>query len=333
MRQLTDIAIRNLPHPPSGSSKHYDPLLPGFGVRCSARSKSFFVMYGKERRIKTLGKWPDMTLKTAREAAKRFQVEQTSHQHTTRRQWRILEARDAFLADCSTRLRPSTVERYRYALAGLTDGPIDDIDTTVSDPNTVKALKAMYNWCIDERLTDRNPFIRRKVRFATRDRLLTDEEIVALWQYEHPPFSDIVKALILSGQRRNQVWKYSESWKQGDTITFPATVMKSDRPHTIPLTRYADYLYPYSFNSWSKAKRRIDKHTGVENWVLHDIRRYFSTTMAKLGVPLHVTEQIIDHRSTVTGVAAIYNLHNFLPEMRDALELYERHVADLVGLD
>lgn len=105
--------------------------------------------------------------------------------------------------------------------------------------------------------------------------------------------------------------------------------MKSRRAHTIPVTGYGRRLGEIGFQGWSKAKKRIEADTGVTNWVLHDLRRYFSSTMARLGVPLHVTEQILDHRSQVSGVAAIYNRYSFLPEMRDALLAYERHVFSL----
>lgn len=109
--------------------------------------------------------------------------------------------------------------------------------------------------------------------------------------------------------------------------------MKSKRSHTIPATKFRRYLpnSRFAFNSWSKSKSRLDGQSGVSNWVLHDCRRYFSSTMARLGVPLHITEQVIDHRSQLTGVAAIYNRYSYLAEMREALELYEAHVESIVA--
>ena len=86
----------------------------------------------------------------------------------------LTEARDEFLTDCRRRLRSTTAERYYYALKS-----IDLRNTSIDDPTTVKCLKAFYNWCIDNEITDHNPFARKKVKFAVRDRLLTDEEITA----------------------------------------------------------------------------------------------------------------------------------------------------------
>lgn len=329
MSALTELTIRKFPHPTSGSVKHFDPSLPGFGIRCSAKGKSFFVMYGEKRRLKTLGKWPELPLKDARLAAKQLLISPPLVPTSPS----FHAVRDRFLADCHSRLRPSTIERYHYALKEIPDRKLDKLPTEIDDPNQLKALKALFNWCIDRNITDRNPYIRRKVRFAVRDRLLTDDEIVAIWHVDQQPFSDIVKILILTGQRRNQVWRFDPSWINGEELTFPSTVMKSGRAHAIPLTGYRAHLpeSPFSFNSWSKSKRRLDKASGVTDWVLHDFRRYFSSTMAKLGVPLHVTEQLIDHRSQLSGVAAIYNRYDYLKEMREGLVAFEIHIQSLVG--
>lgn len=328
MAALTELSIRKLKNPKSGSEKHHDPSLPGFGIRCSARSKSFFVMYGEKRRLKTLGKWPDLSLKDARQAARQL----LAAPPVVRVSPKFGEMRERFLADSRTRLRPTTVERYQYALRGVQDSKLDAISTDITDPNEIKALKALFNWCIDHGFYDRNPFIRRKVRFNVRDRLLTDDEIAAIWHVEQPPYAQIIRLLILTGQRRNQIWRIDPAWIEGDTLTFPAAVMKSKRAHTIPVTGYSEYLpdAQFTFNGWSKSKVRLDKASGVSDWVLHDFRRYFSSTMAKLGVPLHVTEQTIDHRSQVSGVAAVYNRYTYLDEMREALVAYEAHIASIV---
>lgn len=328
MNPLTELSIRKLPNPQKGSKKHYDASLPGFGIRCSRKSKSFFVMYGAERRLKTLGKWPELSLKEARQAARQLLATPPKIRTTPG----FAEMRERFLSDCRSRLRPTTVERYHYALKDIPDRKLDQLPTNITDPNQLKALKALFNWSIDHGYYDRNPFIRRKVKFATRDRLLSDDEIAAIWTVVQRPYSDIVKLLILTGQRRNQIWKFDPAWVDGNRLTFPAAVMKTSRTHTIPVTRFGEYLpdRPFSFNGWSKSKARLDRLSGVSDWVLHDLRRYFSSTMARLGVPLHVTEQLIDHRSQLSGVAAIYNRYDYLEEMRVALEAYEKHVFRIV---
>ena len=63
--------------------------------------------------------------------------------------------------------------------------------------------------------------------FAARDRVLTDEEVKAVWEHEHKPYSDIVKMLLLTGQRRGQFAAFNPDWIKDETIVFPASVMKS----------------------------------------------------------------------------------------------------------
>lgn len=324
MRQLTDLAIKALPHPAEGNTKHLDPSLPGFGIRCTARSKSFFVMFGKARRLQTIGRWPEMALKDARKAAYGI-----LHKPPPKRSLSDQDALHAFLGETRDRLRRSTSERYRFALLRHMDG----IDLTTSEPNEVKALKVFFNWCMDRGLRDVNPFARRKVRFAVRDRLLADDEIAALLRYEHAPYSDIVKALVYTGQRRAQFANFDPAWVEGETFVFPGKIMKSHRVHTIPATPYMLELAAklVAHNGWSKSKVRMDEKTGVTGYVLHDIRRYFSSTMARLGVPIHVTEYLLDHRATVSGVAAVYNRYSFQPEMRDALTRYEGHLSAILA--
>lgn len=330
MAALTELTLRKLSHPDKGSKKHLDPSLPGFGIRCTARSKSFFVMYGEKRRLKTLGKWPDLSLKEARQTARQF----LAAPPVARSNPKFGELRDRYLADCRMRLRPTTVDRYYHSLRHFKDVKLDQVSTDISDPNQIKALKAFFNWCIDRGFYDRNPFIRRKVIFRVRDRLLSDEEIAAIWHnIDKRPYSDIVKLLIITGQRRNQIWRFDPAWVDGELLTFPSEIMKSKRSHSIPITGFKELLpeKPFLFNGWSKPKARLDRQSGVSDWVLHDFRRYFSSTMARLGVPLHVTEQIIDHRSQVTGVAAIYNRYTFLDEMREALFEYEAHLLKVTA--
>jgi hypothetical protein len=77
--------------------------------------------------------------------------------------------------------------------------------------------------------------------------------------------------------------------------------------------------------SYSNAKRRIDARMAellgdVEPWVLHDLRRTATTGMARLGVPPHVADRVLNHRSgTISGVAAVYNQFEYLDERREAL--------------
>ncbi len=105
---LTDMAIKKLAHPPQGQVTYWDESTSGFGLRCSPKSKSFVVMFGEKRRLKTLGRYPSLTLQDARRAARLFLSEASfgKHQDVT---ITYDQAVARFMTDCESRLRPLTV--------------------------------------------------------------------------------------------------------------------------------------------------------------------------------------------------------------------------------
>ena len=85
------------------------------------------------------------------------------------------------------------------------------------------------------------------------------------------------------------------------------------------------------FQHFTHAKRRLDQLSGVTRWRLHDLRRTCVSGMARLGVAPHVADKILNHQSgTISGVAAVYQRHEFLAERRTALDLWGAHVDQLL---
>src|SRR4051812_8812744 len=103
------------------------------------------------------------------------------------------------------------------------------------------------------------------------------------------------------------------------------------------------YYHINSVKGWPNNKKEIvgllnewpetgDNPEGVaiEPWRLHDLRRTAASGMARLGIPVHVIEAVLNHRSgQVSGVAAIYNRHRYLPEKRRALKVWAEHIIGL----
>ena len=57
---------------------------------------------------------------------------------------------------------------------------------------------------------------------------------------------------------------------------------------------------------------------------LHDPRRVYSSNLAKVGVPIHVTEKLLNHVSgTLGGIAGVYNRHGYWEEMVGAVTASE----------
>jgi len=85
------------------------------------------------------------------------------------------------------------------------------------------------------------------------------------------------------------------------------------------------------FGAFSQGKEKLDELSGVKNWVLHDLRRTVVTGMARFGVAPHVADRILNHQTgTITGVAAVYQRHEFMAERKSALLSWGQHVRSIL---
>jgi integrase len=95
-------------------------------------------------------------------------------------------------------------------------------------------------------------------------------------------------------------------------------------------------------SGFARAKRRLDKQIAdiaadeqeereLAPWRYHDLRRTFATGMQRLGVRFEVTEAILNHvGSARSGVAGVYQRHDWKDEKRAALEAWAAHVQSIV---
>ena len=87
----------------------------------------------------------------------------------------------------------------------------------------------------------------------------------------------------------------------------------------------------------AKGKIKLDKMLSedggdhVPPWRLHDLRRTVATGLQRLGVRFEVTEAVLNHVSgSRTGVAAVYQRHDWKPEKRRALNDWNDHVLEAI---
>ncbi|MCA9107866.1 MAG: tyrosine-type recombinase/integrase, partial [Planctomycetales bacterium] len=276
-------------------------------------------------------------------------------------------ARDRYLADCKTRSKERTYLGYHRLLNrhfsfdqnldALTRAQvmaaIDRLATTPSEQqHAFVALRAMMNWCVKRGFIDVSPVPPLTFRTTTRSNVLSDEDLATVYQRAIEvgyPYGSIVQLLILTGQRRGEIAALRRSWVEDDLIVFPAGFTKNKREHRMPMSPLAqsvlaslpdfgDAFFPArgsedrSFNGWGKSKERFDEVITVKPYTLHDLRRTFSSNLARLSTPIHVTEKLLNHVSgTLSGVAAIYNRYSYLPEMRDAVRQHDEHLLKLMG--
>lgn len=250
---------------------------------------------------------------------------------------------------------------------------LDDIadDGAPESAARVRAiLSKFFNWAVDRDIVDASPVPKGSTakQGASRERVLTDEEVRLVWlacEKVGWPFGPFVKLLILTAQRRNEVAHAVTSEFQlggnNQLWTIPPERSKNGREHLVPLSSVVlevisgiagvgeTYLLSTTgetpISGFSKAKKVIDaemlalaqKHAvasglnpddvKLEGWTLHDLRRTAASGMARLGVPVHVIEAVLNHQSgTIKGVAKIYNRYEYLDEKRRALADWAEHV-------
>jgi integrase len=168
-------------------------------------------------------------------------------------------------------------------------------------------------------------------------------------------FGTIVRLLILTGQRREEVGGMADSEISIEKRlwSLPRSRTKNALPHDIPLSDTAlallaqhprrpgrDLIFGDTasrpFSGWSRARRALDVRLGgiapLAPWVLHDIRRSVATRLADLGTQPHVIEALLNHISGHKGgVAGIYNRATYANEKRQALDLWAAHVEALLA--
>lgn len=216
--------------------------------------------------------------------------------------------------------------------------------------------RKLFNWALDRGMVDYSPVfgIKPPAKDKSRDRVLTDEELRRLWPAWSDigwPFGPLFKLLLITGQRRGEVssMKWSDIDFERRSWTIPREIAKNDRTHEVPLTDMAmeiiktvpmvkdqDFLFSTNGRSvvsgFSRAKRNSDDIANVHDYRIHDLRRTAASGMARLAVPPHVVEKILNHSSgTISGVAAVYNRYGYEVEKRDALDLWAEQLKELIG--
>lgn len=216
----------------------------------------------------------------------------------------------------------------------------------------LKTLKTFFRWCVGRALIDFSPAegILSNYREVSRDRVLTDEELAAILiaaRQMQSPYGGIIELLALSGQRRNEVarLRWDELDEKTRTWSIPSSRTKNKRTHMVHLSEQAwsviearpkgTFVFATSgkkpFSAFAKGKEAIDQLCGVSGWRVHDLRRTVVSGMARLGVPPHVADKILNHQAgTISGVAAVYQRHDFLTERKDALDRWSSHVSQII---
>ena len=231
-------------------------------------------------------------------------------------------------------------------------------------------IRRVFNWSLgtDDHGVQSNPCDRLNATDLIgarepRDRILTDNELRALWQaaeqlkYPHGP---LYRLLVLTGLRLGEVCgaRWSEFDLNKREWLIPATRMKKTRagakPHMVPLTsamldvlstlprfNTGDCLFSFSYgktpvqpHSFSNVKEQLDALMREElngplpDFVNHDIRRSVRTHLSALRIPEEVREAVLAH--TRGGIKRHYDHHDYFAEKLEALTLWNARLRSII---
>jgi hypothetical protein len=370
MRQhLTDAGVRAL-KPAAKQFKVWDTQTLGFGILVGERAKTWFVVYdGKRRIFKSLGRYPDIPLSDARKKALVLLGTRPEPATAPKFEAVIEEFIEDNYKNAKGRRTKSEARRLLNShfpallpkrLSEITDAQVSDalgkLSRTPSEQlHAFRTMRTFLRWCTrpPRRYIPHSPLEGYRPPGEDRKgtRTLTDAELVAVWNACEGFFGDIIRLLILWGARNGEVGRLQRAWREGRVLTIPGEFTKNGRAHAIPLLPMAraiidrrntnDYYYfpgrtpdsHFNDGSWGKLKKELDKRSGVTGWKVRDLRRTFRSNMAKLKVPRHIAEILINHvTGTRNELDEIYVRYDFLDEKRDALGKYEAYLTSLLKL-
>jgi integrase len=351
----------------------WDTSLVGFGARRQRRHVHYLLRYrinGKQR-FASIGRHGAWTPDTARTEAKRLLGLVASKVDPASQRVRPAETLGAelqrYLDRKRTSLKPrSIVEVERHLMVHakpLHSMRLGEIDRRAialllaeieqgSGPgarNRVRAsLSAFFAFAIREGLVETNPALGtgKAEEGPSRDRVLSETELTAVLNaLGDDPFSEIVRLLILTAQRRCEIGglRWSEIDLERNLIVLPPERSKNSRQHELPISnqvrailerqsRHGEWVFGRAWSSWTRSKANLDSRlNGMLPWRLHDLRRTAATLMAdRLDVQPHIIEAVLNHVSGFKGgVAGIYVRAKYQDQMRDALERWADRIDAL----
>jgi len=372
-------------------SRVWDTVVQGFGVRRQKDGAYYYLRFRKNgvQRMRSIGRHGSpWTPDTARNEAKRllglavggndpfvkprltesFGAEVIRYLERKRLAMkpRAFEEVERHLTNHAAplhKLRLAEIDRRTIAVRL---GEIETASGPVARNRVRSSLSAFFGWAVTEGLLDANPVqgTAKLDEGGSRERVLTQQELAELWSAldaePNPQFADIVRLLILTGQRREEVGSLCWSEVADDRAILPPERTKNSRQHEVPLSRQAqtilarqpkrkgrDFVFGIGeagFSGWSDCKARLDqallaarrqtnrKAKAMPDWRLHDLRRTCATGMAELGVQPHIIEAVLNHVSGHKGgVAGIYNRARYAEEMRAALARWAAHVEAITS--
>jgi len=207
----------------------------------------------------------------------------------------------------------------------------------VASDRALALIRSLLNWHATRADNFVPPIVRGMARTNTkeraRSRILTDNEIRAIWNSKQPgAFAALVRFLLLTGARRAEAANMRWEEINGDSWTLPGSRNKTKLDLTRPLSTAAlavvegqqsDCPFVFSkgrkpISTFSRDKVTFDAAVGVSNWRVHDLRRTARSLLSRAGVDADVGERCLGH--ALPGIRGTYDRHDYRAEMQRAYD-------------
>jgi integrase len=368
----------------------------GFGVRVSPRGiKAWVWVYhfaGRPRRM-TFGTYPAIGLADARiklaDARKLLErgIDPGDREVQTRRAERaaetLAELAEAYLdkwarprkrsaAEDERILRKDVIPAWgrrkakdiaRREVIALLDGIVDR-GSPVAANRTLAVIRRMFGWALSRDIIPANPCsaVKAPGKETRRDRVLSADEIAALWRSLDNPETPISKPIrralklqLATAQRKGEVIdaEWSEFELDEGIWTIPGERAKNGLPHRVPLSplsiavlaeiraavpdgRQSKWLFrsprregPITGPAVDHAMRDNREVLGTGDATPHDLRRTAASHMTSIGISRLVVSKILNHAEP--GITAVYDRHSYDREKRTALNAWGERLEEIIG--
>ena len=262
-----------------------DAGCPGLRLRVAPSGAASWALCCRDRegrmRRYQLGAWPAVGVSKARDAARALHVEVRQRGADPVKDGREARAKARNVAegigtlaalldhygsmrgaelrswpDCKRQISNVFRAHMKRPLASLTRATLqttaDKHRSKQAAAAAIRYIKPIFGWAAERSLLDGGlASIKPPAKVLQRDRVLTDAELAAIWlatDVKGIPltFASLVKLLILTGQRREEITalEWPELSADRATWTIPRARVKGDRPHVVPLCEAARAILP-----------------------------------------------------------------------------------------
>ena len=207
-------------------------------------------------------------------------------------------------------------------------------------------IKSMFKWCVQRDYLTINPIdsLVKPYKEKSRDRVLTLQEIKAIYEacsQVDPIQGYLIKFLILSGQRINEITNLKWSDIKGESFEIPKELSKNMHKIITPLTIHMKsvlskmsqrdtYIFSYDgskpLNCFNQLKKRLISYSGVTNWTYHDFRRSMGTFLGDHGFNKDKIMTVLNH--TDSSVTSIYNRSHQFKQKLEALNFWNENLIN-----